>query len=118
MTATVIYNAAVKRITRFFFREWWPFFVVLFYALAPIPTLVARRYSDHSGQSNSCLEAAIFITMGILVSSFGLPIVLARALVIEWGACFLTIAGNVVVYATLLGFFLTFDQDDSDYSMW
>ncbi|KAG5894698.1 hypothetical protein JTB14_034746 [Gonioctena quinquepunctata] len=97
---------------------WWPFFVVLFYVLAPIPTLIARRYSDPSGSSNSCLEAAIFITMGILVSSFGLPIVLARALTIEWGACFLTLAGNVVVYATLLGFFLTFDQDDSDYSMW
>ncbi|CAH1113963.1 unnamed protein product [Psylliodes chrysocephalus] len=97
---------------------WWPFFVLLFYLLAPIPTLIARRYNDGSGSSNNCLEAAIFITMGILVSSFALPIVLARVPVIEWGACYLTLAGNFVVYATLLGFFLTFDQDDSDYNMW
>ncbi|CAG9821272.1 unnamed protein product [Phaedon cochleariae] len=100
------------------YKLWWPFFVVLFYIFAPIPTLMARRYSDHSGSSNSCLEAAIFITMGIIVSSYGLPIVLTRASVIESGACYLTLAGNTVVYATLIGYFLTFDQDDSDYNMW
>lgn len=92
--------------------------MVLFYLLSPVPTLMARRYADPSAGSNSCLEAAIFITMGIIVSSFALPIVLARVPVIEWGACYLTIAGNLVVYATLIGFFLTFDQDDSDYNMW
>lgn len=56
--------------------------------------------------------------MGLVVSSFGLVIVLARAGVIAYGAMYLTLAGNVVVYLTLLGFFMTFDQDDSDYSMW
>lgn len=101
------------------YNLWWPFFVVLFYVLAPIPTLVARRYNEHSTGSNACLENAIFITMGLVVSSFALPIVLARAgQIIQWGACYLTLAGNVVVYLTLLGFFMTFDQDDSDYSMW
>ncbi|XP_050499376.1 leptin receptor gene-related protein [Diabrotica virgifera virgifera] len=100
------------------YKLWWPFFEVLFYIMAPIPTLVAKRYNDGSGSSNGCLEASIFVTMGILVSSFALPIVLSRAGTIAAGACYLTIAGNVVVYLTLLGFFLTFDQDDSDYNMW
>ncbi|KAJ8978598.1 hypothetical protein NQ317_006886 [Molorchus minor] len=100
------------------YGKWWPFFVVLFYLLVPIPTLMARRYSDPSASSNSCMEAAIFITVGLIVSSFGLPIVLARVDTINVGACYLSLAGNVVVYATLLGFFLTFDQDDSDYNMW
>ncbi|XP_065168468.1 leptin receptor gene-related protein [Atheta coriaria] len=100
---------------------WWPFFVVLFYILAPIPTLIARRYTEGQGSSNSCLETGIFITMGIVVSSFALPIVLARAPdpegTIKWGACYLTLAGNLVVYSTLYGFFVTFDHED-DYNMW
>ncbi|XP_063994235.1 leptin receptor overlapping transcript-like 1 [Diachasmimorpha longicaudata] len=105
------------------YGSWWPLFVILFYVLAPIPTMIARRYTEDSGSnSNPCLELAIFITMGIVVSSFALPIVLARAPAdvgtIQPGACFLTLAGNVVVYSTLIGFFMTFDHDDSDYSMW
>lgn len=102
------------------YELWWPFFVVLFYILAPIPTLVARGRMVNMG-SNACLETAIFITMGIIVSTFALPIVLARAPqgapTIQWGACYLTLAGNVVVYLTLLGFFLIFDRED-DYSVW
>ncbi|XP_015512732.1 leptin receptor overlapping transcript-like 1 isoform X2 [Neodiprion pinetum] len=105
------------------YQAWWPLFVVLFYILSPIPTLIARRYTEDSGSSsNPCLELAIFVTMGFVVSSFALPIVLARSPendpTIKWGACYLTLVGNVVVYLTLLGFFMTFDQDDTDYSMW
>lgn len=84
--------------------------------------MIARRYTEHHGTTNACLETAIFITMGLVVSSFALPIVLARSPretpTIKWGACYLTLAGNVVVYLTLLGFFLTFDQEDTDYNMW
>ncbi|CAH2042369.1 unnamed protein product, partial [Iphiclides podalirius] len=101
------------------FKLWWPFFVVLFYILCPIPTMIARRHTDSTGGTNSsCMETAIFITMGIIVSSFALPIVLARATVIMWGACYLTLAGNVIVYLTIIGFFTIFDMDDSDYAMW
>ncbi|KAF5293003.1 hypothetical protein FQA39_LY13772 [Lamprigera yunnana] len=105
------------------YKIWWPFMNVLFYIAAPIPTLLTRRYfDDHGGCAGSCKDIAIFITMGVLISSFALPILLARAPVggptIAWGACYLTLAGNVVVYLTLLGFFLTFDQEDSDYNMW
>lgn len=68
------------------------------------------------------MDTAIFITMVIVTSSFALPVVMARApaaaATIKWGACYLTLAGNVVVYLTLLGFFITFDSDDSDYNMW
>ncbi|KAI4500180.1 hypothetical protein M0802_004597 [Mischocyttarus mexicanus] len=86
------------------YEVWWPFFVVLFYVLAPIPTIIARRYSEDSpSSSNPCLELAIFITIGF---------------VIQPGACYLTLAGNVIVYLTLVGFFVTFEQDDVDYNMW
>ncbi|XP_053614396.1 leptin receptor gene-related protein isoform X3 [Plodia interpunctella] len=101
------------------YKVWWPFFVVIFYILCPIPTMLARRHTDTTGGTNSpCMEAAVFITMGFIVSSFGLPIVLARTAVITTGACCLTIAGNIIVYLTIIGFFTIFDMDDSDYTMW
>ncbi|XP_048483714.1 leptin receptor gene-related protein isoform X1 [Plutella xylostella] len=101
------------------YKVWWPFFVVLFYVLSPIPTMIARRHTDSAGGANSpCMESAIFLTMGLIVSSFALPIVLARASVIMTGACYLTLAGNVIVYLTIIGFFTIFDMDDSDYAMW
>lgn len=104
------------------YNVWWPLFVVLFYALAPIPTLLVRRYTEDTNSINPYLELAIFITMGFVLSSFALPIVLARSPadnpVIQWSACYLTLAGNVIVYLTLVGFFVTFEQDDPDYNMW
>ena len=78
-----------------------PFTVVIFYLISPIPTLIAkRRGEDSSGyapfdkllfqckegfhpyfpsRSNPCRELAWFLTTGIVVSAFALPIVLARA---------------------------------------
>lgn len=54
--------------------------MVIFYVLSPIPTMIARRHSDGTGGTNStCMETAIFLTMGLLVSSFALPMVLAHA---------------------------------------
>jgi len=104
------------------YSNWWPFFMLAFYLLAPFPIILSRRYSDDSGASNPCKEMAIFITAAIVVSAFGLPIVLARspevAPVIQWGAAGLVITGNIVVFLTILGFFIAFDNDDVDYSMW
>jgi len=60
------------------FNNWIPFTVVIFYLLSPIPTLIAKRHSEDSA-SNPCRELAWFLTTGIVVSAFALPIVLARA---------------------------------------
>ena len=60
------------------FSNWYPFTVVVFYFLSPIPSLLARRHSDDSA-SNPCRELAYFLTTGIVLSAFALPIVLARA---------------------------------------
>merc|ERR1719219_760273 len=40
--------------------------------------MLARRHSDHSA-SNPCRELAYFLTTGIVISAFALPIVLSRA---------------------------------------
>jgi len=100
------------------YGTWWPLFVIIFYILSPLPYTIARRHRDDTGASSSAMEAAIFATAGIVVSSFGLPIVLAHApsAVIQWGACALVLTGNVVMYATIAGFFLAFDSESDSFN--
>ena len=91
--------------TKIFFvvLRWWPFFTVLFYLASPIPTMISKRQNY---DNSSCLELSIFVTVGIILSSFALPIVLSLAGTIQFGACIMNILGNIVVYFTLFGFFL------------
>ncbi|XP_076462165.1 leptin receptor overlapping transcript-like 1 [Babylonia areolata] len=101
------------------YNNWWPMFVLFFYVLSPVPTVIARRLADSlDSASSACVELCIFLTTGIVVSSIGLPIVLAHTHVIQWGACALVLAGNVVVFSTILGYFHVFGSDEFDYSMW
>merc|ERR1711953_852056 len=103
--------------------NWWPFFVVIFYLLSPIPTLIAKRHSDGINESSALKEACAFSTTGIVLSAFGLPLVLARAPVaapiITWASCGLVFTSNIVIFLAILGFFIAFDNDDGlGYSNW
>ncbi|XP_071971380.1 leptin receptor overlapping transcript-like 1 [Engystomops pustulosus] len=102
------------------YNQYWPLFVLFFYILAPIPYCIARRVVDDTdAASNACKELAIFLTTGIVVSAFGLPIVFARAELIKWGACALVLTGNTVIFSTILGFFLVFgNNDDFSWQQW
>ena len=95
------------------YNSGWPLFVILFHLLSPLPTLFARRYSDDMNTSSALREFCDFVTTGIVLSAFALPIVLARANnVIEWGACMLILTGNVFMFLTIFGFFVAFVNDD------
>lgn len=73
------YGPSFKLSHTCFCRVYWPMFVLIFYVLSPIPTFISRRLSDDTdSSSNACRELAYFLTTGIVVSAFGLPIVLAR----------------------------------------
>lgn len=62
---------------------YWPFFVLIFYVLCPIPHFIAKRVSDDGDSgSNVYRELAYFLTSGIVVSAFGLPMVLAHVSVV------------------------------------
>ncbi|KAH3696975.1 hypothetical protein DPMN_084459 [Dreissena polymorpha] len=94
-------------------------FVLIFYFLVPIPTIISRRLSgSYDSASNACVELCIFLTTGIVVSCIALPIVLAHKGTIEPGACALVTSGSVVVFLTILGYFFVFNDDDMDYSQW
>uniref|UniRef100_A0A4W4F9V0 Leptin receptor gene-related protein n=1 Tax=Electrophorus electricus TaxID=8005 RepID=A0A4W4F9V0_ELEEL len=101
-------------------RVYWPLFVLIFYVLSPLPHFIASRCSDNTdSSSNACRELAHFLTTGIVVSAFGLPIILARKEVVKWGACGLVMAGNGVIFLTILGFFLIFGGgDDFSWEQW
>uniref|UniRef100_A0A2M4AMQ8 Putative vacuolar protein sorting 55 n=2 Tax=Anopheles triannulatus TaxID=58253 RepID=A0A2M4AMQ8_9DIPT len=95
------------------YNLWWPFFVVLFYLICPLPTLIAKRGQDVDADGVRAPNA-MFATIGIILSSFALPIVMARAGVIQWGASVLTLAGNAVAYLTILAYFYGFDSSESN----
>ncbi|KAF5887186.1 leptin receptor gene-related protein, partial [Clarias magur] len=61
------------------FGVYWPLFVLIFYVLSPLPHFIATRLGDSTdSSSNVCRELAHFITTGIVISAFGLPVILAR----------------------------------------
>jgi len=105
------------------YNNWWPLFVLMFYAAAPIPNMCGRRASQGGlgGGASACRDVAWFLTAVIVVSAFALPIVLCKspadAPVIQPGACGLVLAGNVVTFATIFGFVYMADRDDVGYSM-
>ena len=126
------------------FDNWIPFTLVIFYLISPIPTIIAKRCGrEVPSGSSPCQELALFLTTGIVVSAFALPIVLARTTltqtqtpippngtstpkpseqfvttVIDDGACGLVIAANSVMFLTILGFFVAFSSEDYEYSPW
>ncbi|XP_035747642.1 leptin receptor gene-related protein [Egretta garzetta] len=103
-----------------YYGVYWPLFVLIFYFICPIPHFIAKRVSDDSdAASSACRELAYFFTTGIVVSAFGFPIILARVEAIKWGACGLVLAGNAVIFLTILGFFLVFGRgDDFSWEQW
>jgi len=103
------------------YEKWWPLFILFFYVLSPIPYIMSRRYADSynlDSSSNACAETSIFVTCILVISAFGLPVVLAHTQAIAWGACALVFTGNLIMFATIGVAFFLFTRDDFDYSSW
>lgn len=98
--------------------NFWPMLVLIFYFLLPMPFLFAKRIIketpigfDDRGKSNT-RHYAVFFTAGIVVSSFALPVILARNPIdqplIAPIQCVLVESGNLLCYATMCLFCIYF----------
>lgn len=94
----IILACAVPKVKIFY-----PFFVLLFYALSVLPVFISSRFTPPE-QTDPKSEFALFLTAGMILSAFAFPIVLAHSSVITWLACILTIMGNIVNYITMFGY--------------
>lgn len=63
-------------------KIFYPFFVLLFYVLSVLPMLIAKRVNPGS-ETNPKTEFALFLTAGMVLSAFALPIVLAHSGVVS-----------------------------------
>ena len=95
------------------YNNWYPMFILIFYSLSPIPCLLARQFTDDIDPDDSPLwDFCIFLTTGIVVSAFGLPGVFAHQGVIGPPSCVLIICGNIIVFFTILTYFMLFTGED------
>ncbi|XP_037820247.1 leptin receptor gene-related protein [Lucilia sericata] len=95
-------------------KIFYPFFVLLFYILSVLPMLIAKRLSPGS-ETNPKTEFALFLTAGMVLSAFALPIVLAHSGVITWMACSLTLISNIINYLTIFGYAMKENEFDAPY---
>jgi len=84
--------------------------------LAPIPNLLVKKDDDpFSENSGGLRHVAMFVTGALIVSGFGIPLVLAHAETIDQRAMALALAGGLVVYGTMIAylhFFLRKEDED------
>eukprot|EP00127_Corallochytrium_limacisporum_P003662 Clim_evm50s151 gene=Clim_evmTU50s151 len=64
-----------------------------------------------SGPSTS-MDVANFMTSCIVISGYGIPIVLSDSGVIEYGASVLTIIGNTLVFVTIAAYYALFGAEE------
>eukprot|EP00052_Salpingoeca_macrocollata_P001025 m.23406 g.23406 ORF g.23406 m.23406 type:complete len:131 (-) comp11043_c0_seq1:58-450(-) len=95
------------------YDNWNPLFVIFTYVLTPLPIMIAKRRGDGFGDEASvALEVALFMTAALVLSGFGIPLVLWHHGNIEGGAAGLTIAGNAVIFLSILAYSKFFNGDD------
>ena len=92
-------------------NAYWPLFNLIFYTLFPIPMFIGRQ-ATADGETSRLKEWCYFFETGIVISSFGLPIILLRAGVITGLSCGLVTVGNLFVFITIWGLFKTFEDED------
>lgn len=99
------------------YGNWWPLLVVFTYAIAPLPNALFGRYvsSDPLADvSTSVADFGKFLTAMLVVSGFGLPVVLAHSEIITRAAMVMGISGGGLVYGTIIAYSVVFSGRSDD----
>ncbi|KAJ2427254.1 Vacuolar protein sorting-associated protein 55 [Coemansia sp. RSA 2524] len=100
------------------YGNWWPLLVVFTYAIAPLPNAIFGQYVSAdplADVSSSVADFGRFLTSVLVVSGFGLPVVLSHAGIITSMAMFMSISGGVLVYGTIIVYSTLFREQQSDF---
>jgi hypothetical protein len=84
------------------YKNWWPFFAIVFYVTAPIPNFLCGNYCRIFGHARDARAAGSFITAVLIFSGLSLPAVMAHAGVIRLEAFVLTFIGGIIVYSSIV----------------
>lgn len=86
------------------FSNWLPILVALTFIFAPLPNSICARCAgadDFSADYNSAyVDFGNWLTSGIVVMGFAMPLTLAHTGVIKETAGLMSIAGGALVYGT------------------
>lgn len=101
------------------YDNWYPMFVLLTYAFAPVPAMIIKRYGDLDySESTVGKDVATFITSALVCSGYGIPWVLWHGKIIVTGAAWLVVSGNTIIFLTILAYFAFFEANDGYSSMY
>ncbi|KAL1413811.1 Vacuolar protein sorting-associated protein 55 [Vanrija albida] len=99
--------------------NWLPLLVAITFVLAPLPNSICfrcARADDISPEYNSAyVDFGRFLTGVLVATGFALPVVLQHSQLIKPEACWMSIAGGLLVYGTILvysGWFGSGNDDD------
>ncbi|QRV85814.1 vacuolar protein sorting 55 superfamily protein [Ceratobasidium sp. AG-Ba] len=100
-------------------HNWLPLIVALLFVVAPLPNAIFSHcgsddFTDYDG-ANAAVDTGRFITSGIVVTAFALPLVLAHAEVIKPTASAMAIVGGGLVYGTILAYTAVFKADADEF---
>jgi hypothetical protein len=89
------------------------------FVLAPLPNaLFAHCGSEDFGneyETTPAVDLGRFITSIVVVTGFGLPLILQHAEIIKPAASYMSIIGGALVYGTILAYSAVFKQDSEEF---
>jgi hypothetical protein len=93
----------------------------LTFVLAPLPNALFAHctpddlISSDYDASSPAVDLGRFITSCIVVTGFGLPLILQHAEIIKPAASYMSIVGGACVYGTILAYSSVFKQDSEEF---